>query len=341
MQLAHDVVLRRCPLPLLRHHDLPHPERGLAHGSLVRVRHGVYASTRMWDDLAPWDRYLCRVHAVALHHPDAVFCLESAAVLSGLPIFGDPVTVHVLVPRSGASRHVAGVRTHRSAADRTIVEADGLLLTSPLDTAVDTARHRHNAIGLAVADAALRVNSALRPDVLVAANEARSSSRGRDIARWPLSHSTPLAETALESISRAVTGWLGFPPPELQVAFRAESGEEDRVDLLWRNPGSPLRQTGIAGEADGQLKYDGRFGDPSSILRKQSRRDIRLREHVRSVTHWGWWEATRFRPLRAILVGAGLPVVAAENTPQLFSLKRALSAHVPPPPPPPPPRENT
>jgi hypothetical protein len=126
----------------------------------------------------------------------------------------------------------------------------------------------------------------------------------------------------LESISRAVIEWLGFAEPELQVTFRARTGEEDRADFAWR-------AARLLGEADGDLKYDGRFGSPSVVLRRQSARDNRLREHVRAIAHWGWTDATAVAPLRGILNGAGLRQTGPEDPAQLTSLTRILGARAP------------
>jgi len=315
--------VRPSPIPLLRWGDIRHPERAVAEGAVVRVRHGVYAVARVWNDLPSWDRYLARVHAVAMTHPGAVFCLESAAALIGMPVFGDRGIVDLLVDSAETARFSGGVRTHRSHPERTLIEHSGLAVTSPGDTAVDLARHRHHAIGLAAADAALRLDPRLSHEHLVALNEARVSKRGRNIARWPLHRSTRRAESALESISRAVIEWLGFPAPELQTVFRSPSGEEDRCDFFW-----PAARVG--GESDGDLKYDGRFGDARGILRRQAARDIRLRtHHVRHVAHWGWAEATAFTPLRGILAGAGLVQIAAEDSLPLHSMRRLLSQRPP------------
>ncbi len=310
------------PVPLLRYTEVPHPERAVARGDLIRVRQGVYAAAVLWKALAPWERYLARVHAVAAVYPDAIFCLESAAALLGMPIFGDPVTVHVLVPASGASRLVSGVRTHTTIGERGIVEAGGLAMTTFAETAVDLSRGRHNAVGLSAADAALRADPSLTAHILVALNEGRASSRGRDIARWPLTRASALAETALETVSRSVIEWLGFAAPELQVTFRSASGEDDRSDFIWMTEG-------VGGEADGDLKYDGRYGDPRMILRNQSERDTRLREHLRTITHWGWRDATTVDPLRGILLGAGLRPVAREDSARLHSLRRQLAPRAP------------
>ncbi|MFB7893927.1 hypothetical protein ACFC1I_17135 [Microbacterium sp. NPDC056044] len=247
----------------------------------------------------------------------AVFCLESAAALLGMPIFGDPIDVHVLVPAGRASRLISGVRTHRSSEDRTIVATGGVAMTGPEDTAVDLARLRHPAIGLASADAAMRHPAESTAERLLLINEARVSGRGRDIARWPLARARPESETAIESVSRAVIEWLGFPAPELQVA-----GQKDRADFVWK-----LARLG--GEADGDLKYDGRFGDAREVLRRQTLRDRRLRTHLRAVVHWGWTDATTVTPLRDILTGSGLRPIAPEQTAQLHSLRRLLASHAP------------
>ncbi|MDT0180013.1 hypothetical protein Q9S36_07290 [Microbacterium sp. ARD31] len=317
-------TIQPCPLPLLRSRDVAHPERGVAAGVLVRVRAGVYASTPLWNALPPWHRYLARVHAVALVTPDAVFCLESAAALQGMPIFGDPRTVHVAVTDSSASRLVSGVNTHRTTLDRDVVEVGGIAMTSAADTAVDLGRHRHPAVGLAAADAALRLEADLSREALQGVNEGRRSSRGRNLARWPLSRATADAETALESVSRAVIEWLGFPPPDLQVSFVSTDDVVDRSDMFWP-------EIGLVGESDGDLKYDGRYGDARAVLRSQSERDRRLRAQprVRSLVHWGWADATRVDSLRSILIGVGLRQREPEHPAHLSSLRRALAPHPP------------
>jgi hypothetical protein len=289
---------------------------------LVKVRHGVYTFAAPWRALAPWERYLARVHAVALVHPDVIFSHESAAALLGLPVFGDPGIVHVIVAPSGSSRAVAGVRTHRSALGTEIVENGGLSMTSAVNTAVDLARHRHHAIGLSVADAVLRIDSSVTRQLLSAANEGRANARGRNIARWPLERATALAETPLESVSRAVIEWLGFPAPELQSIQRSADGVEDRRDFVWR-------AVGLAGEADGDLKYDGRFGDPLNLLRAQRERDARLRRETPRIAHWGWSEATRVEPLRDQLLGLGLRAEWPEHGIYLHTLRRAVAPYPP------------
>ena len=310
------------PVPLVHARELPRPTRAVRNGELVSVRRGIYAPASAWHRLAPWDRYLARVLAVAMTHPEAVFSHESAAALEGLPILGDPIVVHVLARRGETARLGSGIRTHTAADDREILESGGILRTSARELTVDIARSRHPGYALAVADAALRADESLSVEALVATNEARSTSRGRRLARWPLHRADGAAESTLESLSRVVIEWLGFPEPALQQWFVSSDGTRDRGDFAWL-------EAGVVGESDGDLKYDGSSGEPLRLLRDRRARDARLREHVRSVTHWSWDDVSDPPRFGRLLQSAGLRPVAPEATAQLFSLRRLLHARTP------------
>lgn len=287
-------------------------------GELVSVRRGIYAPASAWHALAPWDRYLARVFAVAMTHPEAVFSHESAGALQGLPVLGDPLIVHVLARRGETARLEGGIRTHTATDTREVLETGGILHTSAREVTVDLARTRHPAYALAVADAALRGDHTLSIESLVAANESRSTGRGRRLARWPLHRASGTSESTLESLSRAVIEWSGFAEPELQTWFVASDGTRDRADFAW--PGA-----GIVGESDGDIKYGGAFGDPLSLLRDRRARDARLREHVRTVVHWSWDDVGDPSRFARILLSAGLQRTGPESTAQLFSLRRLHS----------------
>ena len=304
------------PLPLFRTADLSHVERDIAAGHLTRVRRGVLAPASLWAALPPWRRYEARVHAVTMTHPGVVLCLESAAALRGLPVFGDPLEVHVLDTAEATSRSSGGIRLHTTSGDRVLVQVGGVRMTSTADTVIDLARSRHPAIGLAVADAALRVDRDVTVEALVAENERRPSSRGRRRARWSLHRATPSAETVLESLSRAAIEWLGFEEPELQVEFGVD-GWLDRVDMWW--PG-----TRVVGEADGELKYDGSLQPASTAIAKEKERDRRLRHHASGIAHWGWRDVAQIAPLREVLFHAGLRPVESESSRELYALSALL-----------------
>jgi hypothetical protein len=121
-------VVRPSPVELYRVRDALMGTRTLRDGIRYhRVRAGVYAPRAAWDGLAPWERYLARVHAYAIVNPDALFAYESAAALLGLPITSpgrdgvtegprggrrsaaEPSRSRVDAPRAGHDRSSLGV----------------------------------------------------------------------------------------------------------------------------------------------------------------------------------------------------------------------------------------
>ena len=298
---AAEAALAPVPLELLRSSDplnASRLNRAWHRGELVRVIPGVYAESRRWQKLPRWSRYLAQVHAVTLKEPDTVFCGVSAAALRGVYLGRADEPIHVLEP-VGSSRLAGRIRVHTGGHDRAIEDLDGRLLTGIPDTAVDVARSVPPIEGLAYVDALLRRARVPNTDELRAINESRKTSRGRRIARWALERATGVPESPLESLSLGVIEAAGFELPELQVEFRLD-GHVDRADFFWRS-------RGIIGEADGQIKYDGTFQDPTGAIVREKQRDSRLRRQASGLMHWGWSEVRDSDILADILRNAGVP----------------------------------
>jgi hypothetical protein len=302
---------------LLQRDTLHRLDRSAKRGELRRIVPGVYAPADEWQKLTPWHRYLCRVHAVARSRPRAVFCLESAAVLLGLPVFGEPAEVHVLTSH-GTSRSAGGVREHRSGDHRSLLTLDGLRVTSPVDTVVDLARSRHTAVGITSIDAFLRLDEPGSIDALHETNAGRLSRRGARFADLAISQGTALAETPIESVSRCVISWLGYPAPELQREFRGSNGELYRVDAFWPDED-------VIGEADGRQKYDGSIDLPARTVYQEKLREDDLRRFVEGFARWGWYETIQYRKLDGILRVAGLRPLRPERTGPLLTLADAVN----------------
>lgn len=300
------------PLPLLLSRDegISHTERGWRAGTLTRLARGVYVETNRWGPLPPWEKYLVRVHAVVAITPRRIICDESAAALLGVLIAYPSRPVHTLTPE-GSAREYRGVRTHVFAEAREIIIVDGIRLTSPAATAVDIARSRPFAEGLAYADALLRLDSTITPVSLVGLNEAMVSGRGRRHARWALDRSSGTPESVLESVSIALIEWLGYESPTLQQEFWFE-GHVDRADFYWKG-------AGIIGEADGDVKYSVAMGDPTTAIVAEKRRENRLRRNTSGLARWGWPEIHEIEPVDAALRAAGLRPVRPRDTMRLAS----------------------
>lgn len=281
--------------------------------ALHRIRPGAYVPVDRWLALAPWDRYLLRVEAVARTWTAPVFCLESAAVLSRtLPLFGEPRDIHLL-SADGSSWREGDVVVHGSRDERRLVTIDGVTSTSLVDTAVDLCRVLPPAFALAVADAALRAHpDGARLD-LAAFARAQENRRGVRRLDWVQQRVRPEAESPGESVSRAVIEWLGHEEPELQREFFHE-GARDRVDFYWRR-GRRI------GESDGYGKYDA--DDPAGMkahfVREKLRED-RLRRHEGGFIRWDWADAIRADPLDAKLRAAGLSPVRPRSSALLSTL---------------------
>ena len=267
-----------------------------------RVRHGVYVDRVAFDELSPWCKYAVRVHAFVRLHPDAVLCLESAAVPLGLPLFDEPRDIHVYDPARRASRRFGDVCVHTSADPREVIQVDGVFVTGLLDTTVDLARVLPPAFALAVADAAIAPaqGGTLTTESLRDHAAGQQNHRGVAQMRWLWAHADDRSESTGESISRAVIEWCGFPTPVLQVTFRYD-GCTDRVDFLFED-------TKTIGESDGWVKYR-MEKDPeraAELLKDEKRREDRLRRRGHPFARWELRDVLRVTPLGDALYAASV-----------------------------------
>lgn len=299
-------------------------ELSLPRHGLQRVRSGVYTTRDAWSSARPWERYRMRVAAFGLTSPGAVFCLESAAVLLGLPVFGEPRDIHVFDPERATSTRYGDVCVHTSTDPRTVVDTPGGASTSTLDTVVDLARVLPPAQALAVADAAAspfqqRAAPVVEPAAFRDLTDSRADRRGRARCRWVWARVDGRAESPFESVSRAVIEWLGFEEADLQCELAYE-GHRDRVDFLFASMG------GI-GEADGWSKYALADGTAAGErLRAEKRREDRLRRAGHAFARWEYDDAVAAWPLERILRAARIPQPRPHQRAFLSTLTRTPRA---------------
>lgn len=192
---------------------------------------------------------------------------------------------------------------------------DGLLITTPLRTAIDVVRldrlPRH--LALATLCGALRIEASRTAGVR--SSDARSITKmmqdgaaraalidalgqmAREVPRWGmasveecLTFVDPRLETALESTSWGRFVDAGIPMPTPQVWLQGASGRWYRVDFWWA-------EFGVIGEADGMLKYRS-----AEDLAEEKARQLDLEGPGRSMFRWGWEHAIRIGdPLLAAL----------------------------------------
>ncbi|HLT84744.1 MAG TPA: hypothetical protein VKZ83_10980 [Phototrophicaceae bacterium] len=272
--------------------------------TLHRVRRGAYVDEAAWRDAGERQRYelLVRGTIPALRRPP-VLAHESAAVLLRIPVIGPwPDVVHVIGKPSAGGRSSAKVVHHGVREQPGLAMVGDVVVTSPARTAVDLARTRSFASGLAAADHVLRTGLATREDLEAELAKTRGR-RGHQRARLVVRHADGRAESVGESLSRAQMIELGLPTPVLQQEFYDDEGLIGRTDFWW-----PELRT--IGEFDGFVKFGralvGDDADARLALWEEKRREDRLRRQGNGVVRWTWDEAFRRDGFARLLAAAGI-----------------------------------
>jgi len=288
----------------------------VASAAHVRVRSGIYAPRAPYLALHPWARYEARVHAFVRAHPDAVLCLESAAVAWGLPLFGETRDIHVFDQDRCRSRRFGDVSVHTSTDDREVVRRGPLLCTSMIDTVVDLSRVLPPAEALAVVDAAISRTQGGPLDLteLRGHASAQTTTRGSARQRWLWERADGRAESPAESVSRAAIEWCGYEDPEVQREFDYEQ-VHDRVDFFFPS-------VRAIGESDGWGKYNLEDAAKAAArLRDEKRREDRLRRRGHPFARWDLGDVWRVAPLQRALSAAGVPILRPPQPAMLATLR--------------------
>ncbi len=199
--------------------------RRLCHqGQLRRVLRGVYVDATVRDDL------VTRSIALSLVVPEtAVVTDETAGWLHGGSVL--PPGAHLQVPPVKVFQLPGNTRVRRRecrGGERTLVARDlqtvhGVLVTTPLRTALDLGRLTPRDRALAALDSLMRVGGFDRPELL---RELPRFKGYRGVVQ--LRALAPLADPRAESPGESALRlrWLdaGLPAPELQLPIRDESG---------------------------------------------------------------------------------------------------------------------
>jgi hypothetical protein len=278
--------------------------RAAVRGELVRVKRGAYCARAEWDASSEARRHLLRVVAFAQSHPRAVFSHWSAAVVHGLPMIGRwPDHVHMAAARASGGRSETGVKRHcRGLDDHEWQTVNGMRVTTVARTLVDLAMVLPFRFALAPIDHALA--SGLSIGKLMDYLASVGTFRGLALVSRALSAGDGRSGSSGESLSRGTIHELGFPAPLLQVEHRMP-GRTAITDFEW-----PEYKT--FGEFDGAGKYlrnDFLHGmtTADAVLAEKRREDQLRRTTGFSAVRWGWDDALRAAPLRAILIEGGLP----------------------------------
>jgi hypothetical protein len=145
---------------------------------------------------------------------------------------------HLVLPRvcffrpadQGRLRNALVASGERTVTSRDLVEVDGLMVTTPLRTALDLGRLRHRDQALSALDAFLHLGLVTHEELLTSL-ERFARQRGVVQLRWLVSLADGRAESAGESALRLRWYDAGLPRPQLQISILKNGVEVFRIDL--------------------------------------------------------------------------------------------------------------
>ena len=286
--------------------DLPQPflwkeaqAAGLSHAALsgavrrrevIKIAPSLYAVREPWLQLDPTQLHVALARAAQASIPESVVSHVSAALAHGLPTPQGAVGKVTLTARESS-------RTSYPDDWRRVLQAklpaehvsknDGVVMTTPARTVVDSFRQSRFRDALAIADAAVR-GELVEVDELRAMRAFQSRWPGIRLAEEGLALVDGRRESWLESASVAVAHRRGYSVPDSQIRIHDMDGVfVGRVDHLWR-------RAGVIGEADGRGKYLGDFdGDDATaeqiaeIVLAERDRERGLESLGFAVARWG------------------------------------------------------
>ncbi|MBL1079191.1 hypothetical protein JK358_32780 [Nocardia sp. 2] len=257
-------------------------------GSAARYRGG--ASHRVRPEHAGYDNPIER-HRLLIDGilPEmaagkAVVSHQSAAVVYGTTLWRAPLErVCVTRDRHGGGRIRPQSKVHGSPVD-SVVEMDGLLVTTPARTVVDLALTLPFDAAVVAGDALVGAFGLTREE-LARELEAARRRHGISQAKRVVAFLDGRSQSAGESLSRVLIRRLGLPVPRSQGNVLTPDGRfVGLVDLYYEN-------AGVLCEFDGHTRYGRvlRAGESAAdaVAREQTRENY-LRALGFQVVRWTW-----------------------------------------------------
>jgi len=283
-------------------------ERAALRDALTRIRRGAYVTATDWRALTPEAQQRALIEAARrAARTEPLFSHESAAVVHGIPMIGNPPSrVHTTVTHGRAKTNGAVIRTHQEVPDTDVVVSDdGMRVTSPVRTAIDLAASGSALAGRFAVDH-VRRHFGATVDELHATLRAAGRIRGVRRARLAIDRSSALSDSPLETLVMVRCRDLGFAQPEQQAEIRGVDGRRYRVDFAWE-------RRRILLEADGRGKYAALAAaaglTPEEVVWQEKQRENALRPTCDTLLRVMWADVWSGRELERRLAAAGVPRV--------------------------------
>lgn len=259
-------------------------------GDLTRLRPGAYVDGAQWAEMSRAEQYRRRVLAYA-SDTDAIVSHDSAAALLGLPLLRpDHTLVHFTSDGRGGGKKSSSRILHRAPLQsEDVIVIDGIVVTSPMRTALDVGCAGTFVQAVCAIESALRVSTTKPQLVLDRLGRRRGIAHVRDAVEY----ASPLTESIGESWSRVLMHrWPDIPEPRLQHEFHDEHGRLiARTDFDWNAK--------LVGESDGMSKYT---SDAPAVVTKEKLREDAIRRRGTHVVRWTWADLVKPERLHRILL---------------------------------------
>jgi len=235
-------------------------------GAWIRVRPGAYVDASPDADRHTRGRTVALARIAALRdqlRAPYVLGHESAALLWGLPLLGNPDQTMMFAATKPTGRSVDVVRhVHRLPPAHTTIRL-GHPVTTLERTVVDCAMTLGGRAGLMVADAAL--HAGVPRERCLEILESMAGHRGVVVARAILDLADDGAESPGESSARFVLLRAGLPVPQTQVRVDTYLG------TFWSDLGWP--EWRLLAEYDGRAKYEANGSASEAVIEEKRRQD--------------------------------------------------------------------
>ncbi|MGO4804259.1 type IV toxin-antitoxin system AbiEi family antitoxin domain-containing protein [Arthrobacter sp. 2MCAF15] len=269
-------------------------------GTLVRLRHGCYIRTSLWQaqSSAARSRQLIYAHAHATRTTSTgafLYSHTSGARLRHLYLWDVDDRIHLLQKvHPSNERHGKDVRCHtRPFAEHDVAVVNGLRTTSLERTTADCAMMLGYRQALILTDNALRLGADRA--ALQAMADALDGRRGIRTFRRVLASADPRSESPGETLTRELILRFRIRPPELQLEVSSRAGRH-RLDFAWK-------EEKVALEFDGKIKYFD-YSPTAEVLFEERRREKALTEEGWLFVRVEWKDLFREQEFKNRLLSA-------------------------------------
>lgn len=255
-------------------------------GELERVVRGVYVRK---GSRSVFELFKLRAAAVGLTHPSSIITGPAGCALHDIAyIYGGGLRVDVICPYGSGTSKGRHVDRRAETGPVQVDDVDGIRVTTPARTVIETCLVHGARAGTIAAESALWLGRCT-PEQLHDELAAQKNRKGRVHAVAAIGHAGNRSQSPGESLTSMCLEKAGLRGFTQQVNIYDENGRwVATVDFF--DP-----DVGFVIEFDGDVKTSGQYGDPVEVARAQLRRHDALANLGLFILHLKWADVVHGR----------------------------------------------